>query len=156
MYESSLQAECGIRAATPVFRVLRLDAAMRFYERLGFELRPYDAGYAYAQREGLRIHLRASPEHDPFSSYSEIYVETAAVDDLHAEWRALDLIPVRTIVTPDIRAELRRRLAVDDRIGLISDRVRDQPWGAREFSVRDVDNNQLRFGRRRTGAAWPG
>lgn len=135
-----------------MFRVLSLDAASRFYERLGFELRRHDVSYASAQREELHLHLRASPEYDPFSAYSEIYVETAAVDDLHAEWRALDLIPVRTYVTPDIRAELRRRLAAGDRIGLISDRVADRPWGVREFSLCDVDNNMLRFGRRQTGA----
>jgi hypothetical protein len=65
-------------------------------------------------------------------------------------------MPVRTIVTPDMRAELRRRTASGDRIGLISDHVKDQPWGVREFTLRDPDNNELRFGRHRTGASLPG
>lgn len=152
VYEPSVQSECGIASATPVFHVFSLEAATRFYMQLGFEVRRYDPTYAYAQREGLTIHLRASPDHEPLNSNSEIYVETSAVDDLHHEWHALDLMPVRTIVTPDMRAELRRRWAADDPMGLISDRVKDQPWGVREFSIRDPDGNKLRFGRRRTGA----
>ena len=156
IHEPSVQAEIGIRSAAPVFPVNNLETAMRFYQRLGFEVRRYDAGYAYAHREGLHLHLRASPELDLFSSYSEVYVETASVDELHAEWAALDLMPIRTVVSPDMRAELRRRWAAGDPVGLISEYVRDQPWGVREFSLRDPDNNQMRFGRRRTGASRPG
>ena len=111
IHEPSVQAEIGIRSAAPVFPVNSLETAMRFYQRLGFEVRRYDAGYAYAHREGLHLHLRASPELDLFSSYSEVYVETASVDELHAEWAALDLMPIRTVVSPDMRAELRRRWA---------------------------------------------
>lgn len=155
VYESSVRVQCGIGSANPVFRVFSLETSVRFYEQLGFEVRRYDTAYAYAEREGLSIHLRASPENDPLSSGAEVYVETRGVDELHAQWRALELMPVRTIITPDMRAELRRRLANGDRIGLISDRVRDQPWGVREFTLRDPDNNELRFGRTRTGASLP-
>jgi hypothetical protein len=154
--EWATTAELGIGTAAPVFPVHRLEGAMSFYEMLGFEVRRYDAGYAYAEREGLHLHLRASPELQPFSSYSEAFVATARVDELHAEWLQLDFIRVRTIVTADMRAEMRRRWAAGNPIGVISAQVMDKPWGVREFSVRDPYNNQLRFGRRRTGATPPG
>jgi len=69
-------AVVGLRSPAPVFAVRNLEAAMAFYKRLGFAVRRYDAGYGYAAREGLRLHLRASPDIEPFSNYSEVYVET--------------------------------------------------------------------------------
>ncbi|MDE3132479.1 MAG: VOC family protein [Acidobacteriota bacterium] len=145
--------QIGIGSAAPVLPVHSLDAAVRFYQRLGFDVRRYDAGYAYAEREDLQLHLRASPELEQFSAGAEVYAETARVDELHAEWLPLDFIRVRTIVTADMRTELRRRWAAGDPVGVISAQVTDTPWGVREFSVRDPDNNQLRFGRRRIGAS---
>jgi catechol 2,3-dioxygenase-like lactoylglutathione lyase family enzyme len=137
----------GIRAVEPVFAVRDLEAAMAFYERLGFNVRRHDAGYGYAEREGLRIHLRASPEIDPSSSYSEIYLDTAEVDQLHEEWRTLGLLPVRSSIGPEIKTEVRRRWEAGEPVGLISEFVQDKPWGIREFSIRDPDNNQIRIGR---------
>ena len=55
-------ARMGLESPAPVFAARNLDAAMAFYDRLGFTVRRYDSGYGYAEREGLRIHLRASPE----------------------------------------------------------------------------------------------
>ena len=156
VYESSVQTGFGLRSAIPVFQVLNLGVAARFYEQLGFEVRRYDTAYAYATREKLTIHLQASPDGGAPSAQSEVFVETTAVDELHAEWRELDLMEIRTIITPDMRAELRRRMAAGNPMGLISYRVKDQPWGVREFIVRDVDNNKLRFGRTRTRASSPG
>jgi hypothetical protein len=46
---------------SPVFAVRDLGAAMAFYERLGFAVRRYDAGYGFAERDGLKLHLRAAP-----------------------------------------------------------------------------------------------
>jgi hypothetical protein len=137
----------GLRSPAPVFAVRDLEVAMTFYERLGFKVRRYDAGYGYAEREGLRLHLRASPEIDPFSNYSEVYVETAEVDRLHDEWRTCGLLPVPAGLTPEIKAEVRRRWEACERVGLMSEFVEDKPWGVREFGLRDPDNNHLRFGR---------
>jgi catechol 2,3-dioxygenase-like lactoylglutathione lyase family enzyme len=61
-----------------VLAVRDLAAAMAFYERLGFAVRHHDAGYGYAERGGLRLHLRASPELGPFSSYTEVYARLPA------------------------------------------------------------------------------
>ena len=120
---------------------------MAFYELLGFDVRRHDAGYGYAEREGLHIHLRASPELEPFSNYSEAYVETAEVDQLHEEWRTCGLLPVAGAIGPALKAEVRRRWDAGEPVGLMSESVEDKPWRVREFSIRDPDNNQLRFGR---------
>jgi catechol 2,3-dioxygenase-like lactoylglutathione lyase family enzyme len=133
--------------ASPVFAVRDLAAAMAFYSRLGFAVRRFDGGYGYAERDGLKLHLRASPEIEPFSSHAEVWVETAAPDPLHEEWRSVGLLPVVGSIGPELRAEVRSRLEAGDPVGLISARVEDKPWGVREFSIRDLDDNQLRFGR---------
>jgi hypothetical protein len=137
----------GLRRIEPVFAVRHLEHAMAFYERLGFGVRGYDAGYGYAEREGLRIHLRASPELEPFGNYSEVYVDTAEVDRLHEEWQTCDLLPVPGFIDAALKADVRRRWEAGEPVGLISGSVEDKPWRVREFSIRDLDNNQLRFGR---------
>jgi hypothetical protein len=141
------RAVVGLRCPAPVFAVRDLEAAMVFYERLGFDVRRYDAGYGYAEREGLRIHLRASPEIEPFGNYSEVYVETACVDQLHEEWRSCGLLPVPGVIGPELEAEVRRRWETGEPVGLMSEFVQDKPWHVREFGIRDLDNNHLRFGR---------
>jgi len=141
------RAVVGIGRTAPVFAVRDLPTAMTFYERLGFDVRRYDAGYGYAEREGLRIHLRASPEIEPFSTHVEVYVETADVDQLHGEWRTCGLLAVSSGIGPAMKAEVRRRWDAGHPVGLMSEFVEDKPWGVREFSLHDPDNNRLRFGR---------
>ena len=133
--------------AAPVFPVRDLGAAMAFYERLGFAVRRYDSGYGYAEREGLKLPLRASPELEPFSTYSEVWVDAPDPDRLHQEWSACGLLPVVGGIGPELWAEVRRRFYAGDPVGLMSELVEDKPWGVREFSIRDLDSNQLRFGR---------
>jgi hypothetical protein len=117
----------GLRSPAPVFAVRDLEAAMAFYERLGFAVRRYDAGYGYATREGLRLHLRVSPEIEPFSNYSEVYVETLEVDRLHEEWQACGLLAVPGAIGSELTTEVRRRREAGDPVGLLSQRVEDKP-----------------------------
>ena len=58
--------------------------------------------------------------------------------------RAAPVFAVRDL--PELRAEVRRRFDAGDPVGLLSERVEDKPWGVREFGLRDLDNNHLRFG----------
>ena len=139
--------EVGLRRPAPVLAVRDLGAAMAFYERLGFDVRRYDAGYGYADREGLRLHLRANPELEPFGNYSEAYVETTEVDQLHREWQDCGLLAVPGAIGPALKAEVRRRWEAGEPVGLMSESVEDKPWRVREFGIRDLDNNHLRFGR---------
>jgi len=141
------RAVVGMRCPAPIFAVRDLESAMAFYERLGFGVRRYDTEYGYAEREGLRIHLRASLDLEPFSNYSEVYVETSAVDRLHEEWGTRGLLPVPGAIGPALKAEVRRRWHAGAPVGLMSESVEDKSWGVREFSLRDPDNNHLRFER---------
>jgi hypothetical protein len=57
------------------------------------------------------------------------------------------LLPVPGSIGPELRAEVRPRFDAGEPIGLLSERVEDKPWAVREFAIRDLDNNHLRFGR---------
>jgi hypothetical protein len=101
----------------------------------------------------LKLHLRASPELEPFSNYAEVWVETPEPDRLHAEWSGCGLLPVTDGIGPELVSEVRSRFEAGDPVGLMSERVEDKPWGVREFSLRDLDNNQLPFGRSGSGTS---
>ena len=112
----------GIGCPAPIFPVRDLDAALAFYERLGFKVWKYDEGYGYAQREGLTLHLQWRPPADPSTGSCAVWVKTQHVDELHAEWLECGL--ELNMSTPE-----------------------DKPWRVREFAIKDPDHNLLRFGR---------
>src|SRR5690242_1635825 len=122
----------------PIFPVRDLEASEAFYGRLGFATRRHDDGYGYAERDRVRIHLRLSPELDPFANLCSAYVDAPAVDELHAEWLGCGLWLVRTI-TPELAAEARERWARGEPVGRMSEAVEDKPWGVREFALLDLD-----------------
>ena len=136
-----------MRSVEPVFEVRDLEAALAFYARLGFAVRRHDAGYGFAERELVRLHLRASPNIEPFSNYAEVYVRTPDPDGLHAEWSTCGLLPVPGSIDASLRADVERRWRAGEPVGLMSQTVEDKPWGVREFGIRDLDNNHVRFGR---------
>lgn len=115
-----------LRRSAVVFPVRDLAASLAFYERLGLRTASYDPHYGFARRERLRLHLRVVPEFDPARNESGVYVHVSAVDALHAEWL--------------------RCGPWDGRAGRITDAVEAKPWGVREFTVLDPDDNRLRFG----------
>lgn len=124
----------ALRRAAPIFPVRDLNASLEFYRRLGFRTAVHDDGYAFVRRERLRLHLRVVPELDPLANTSGVYVY-AAVDELHAEWLQCGLraVPVAAEDT-------------QERAGRITEAVEPKPWGVREFTILDPDNNRLRFG----------
>ena len=67
-----------------------------------------------------RKHLATDPTVDPIRNASGCYVHARNVDELHAAWSAAGL-PVSDLA--------------------------DQPWGMREFSVKDPSGNLVRVGR---------
>ena len=139
-------ADAGLGRASPIFPVRDLAAAEAFYARLGFRTRRHDDGYGYAERDALRLHLRRSPELDPFANPTSVYVDTADPDALHAEWLPLGFWLMQ-VITPELAAEARERWARGEPVGRMNERVEDKPWRIREFALLDLDNNQLRFGR---------
>jgi hypothetical protein len=76
-----------------------------------------------------------------------VYVQTPDVDQLYEEWRGLGLVVVPGVIGPELAAQVRRRWDAGEPVGLLSESVEDKPWGVREFGLRDLDDNHLRFGR---------
>ena len=113
-----------LESVAPVIPVRDLDAALRHYERLGFEVRHYSGGgYGYAMRDGVHIHLAYAERHDPKTTASVVYLFVDDADALHAEWEAAR-VPGR----------LREPF--------------DAQWGMREGGHVDPDGNLIRFGHR--------
>lgn len=101
----------------PIFSVRDLDAALDFYQRLGFSVRRYTGGgYGFATRDGIEIHLGVpAKDHHPGSAY--LFVDDA--DQLAAAWRAAGV----EVHTPE-----------------------DTEWGQHEGALVDPDGNVIRFG----------
>jgi catechol 2,3-dioxygenase-like lactoylglutathione lyase family enzyme len=107
-----------LRQIAPIFPVHDLDAALEFYRRLGFAVRPWaKGGYGFATRDGLEIHLGVVPSGERHSGSAYLFVEDSEV--LAAEWRAAGA---------DVHAP------------------HDTEWGQHEGAVVDQDGNVIRFG----------
>jgi len=106
--------------AIPILPVRVLDEAMAFWSRSGLTVQRYDEGYAFVLAEGEEIvHLAVHPTVDPDTNPSACYLHVRDVRDWHDRLAAAGLP-----VTP----------------------VREEPWGMREFSLRDPSGNLVRVG----------
>ena len=111
---------------TPFFGVSDMDAATAFYrDVLGFTLYVNEGGYAYLERERVAIRLLALEGEVAWKIGScHAYIDVRSADGTFAE--------------------------VEDRLaGLPAERwgkPKDQPYGQREWWVRDPDGNLLSFG----------
>lgn len=114
--------------STPTLPVVDMAAAVAFYERAGFGVRPYtdDAGdggdgFAFVDFDGESVFdLDAAADMDPGLNRAGCYLITGDADEWHARMLAEGL-PVTDIA--------------------------DQPWGMREFALTDPSGNQVRIGR---------
>jgi predicted enzyme related to lactoylglutathione lyase len=104
-------------AVDSIFAVADLARAVEHYERLGFEISYYDEGYAFAQRQGINLHLDRTDSPPPGGGIVYLHVDDA--DELADQWRTAG-------------AE-------------VTDPV-DCPWGKHEGVHRDPDGNTIRFG----------
>jgi hypothetical protein len=102
----------------PIFAVHDLDAALRYYQGLGFAVRAYaGCGYGYATRDGVEIHLGVVSGGDDRTSTAYLFVDDA--DELAEAWRSAG-------------AEVHS--------------PQDTEWGQHEGAVVDPDGNVIRFG----------
>ena len=112
----------------PILDVRDLEAALRFYvEGLGFQVDfRYEEdpnNYAGVRRGGVYLHMQWQHE-DEFRKGTAGRLRVRIVvddpDDLFEEYRAKGVLDERA-------------------------KVRDTPWGTREFGLRDPDGNGLTF-----------
>ena len=110
-----------LNQVVPVLPVRDLGAALSHYAALGFEMQSYDDTYAFAQRDGVQLHLTAVADLNPATSNVAAYLYVDDADALHAEWQ---------------QANVGGRLHPPE----------DTPYGLREGAHVDPDGNLVRFG----------
>ncbi len=110
---------------SPVFPVRDIDLAVEHYRRLGFAVRLYEGpdAYAFAERDGIEIHLVQVDGLEPRRNMSAVYIYVDDADALHQEWS---------------QAEIDGRLVEPS----------DTSYGLREGACLDRDANLIRFGSR--------
>ena len=79
-------------------------------------------GYLMMEKDRIQIHFFEYKELDPKSNYGQVYIRTDNIDEFHNS-----LLEKQTAIHPNGQLEIK-------------------PWGQKEFSVLDPDNNLLTFG----------
>jgi len=95
-----------------------------YSQKLGFSqfgTVDYD-GYLMLEKDGIQIHFFEFKELDPRENYGQVYIRTDDIDALYA-----------SILEKQIPIHPNGKLHV-------------KPWGQKEFSLLDPDNNLLTFG----------
>ncbi|AHF14038.1 bleomycin resistance protein [Niabella soli] len=101
------------------------DLTIRFYvDQLGFQKfgdRDYE-GYLMVKRDHIQIHFFEFKELNPAENYGQVYIRTNNIDALYQSLLA-EQVPIHP-----------------------AGHLETKPWGQREFSLLDPDNNLLTFG----------
>lgn len=101
------------------------DSTKAFYiDMLGFKAfgnTDYE-GYLMLEKDHIQIHFFEFKELDPKENYGQVYIRTNNIDNLYQS-----LLNNNTPIHPNGPLETK-------------------PWGQKEFSVLDPDNNLLTFG----------
>lgn len=80
------------------------------------------AGYLMLRRDAVELHFFAFVALDPAENYGQVYLRTGAIDALYQS-----LLDKNVAIHPN-------------------GALQPKPWGQKEFSVLDPDNNLLTFG----------
>ncbi len=95
-----------------------------YLKQLGFKEfgnTDYD-GYLMIEKDQIQIHFFEFKELDPKKNYGQVYIRTNNIDGYYKS-----LIEKQTEIHPNGKLEIK-------------------PWGQKEFSILDPDNNLLTFG----------
>lgn len=79
-------------------------------------------GYLMVQKDNVQIHFFEFRELNPTGNYGQVYIRTDDIDKLHQE-----LLDNKVDLHPNGYLQIK-------------------PWGQKEFSILDPDNNLLTFG----------
>lgn len=100
-------------------------ATLDYYiNKLGFQIignADFD-GYLMVQKDDIQIHFFEHSNLNPAENYGQVYIRTNDIDSLYQS-----LIANKVPIHPNGLLEIK-------------------PWGQREFSLLDPDNNLLTFG----------
>jgi catechol 2,3-dioxygenase-like lactoylglutathione lyase family enzyme len=103
-----------------IFPVDDLGRAAAFYRDLGFEVEAWDESYAWVSNGGSELlHLARADRFDPGANRAAGYLHVQDAAAWHRAWMGAG-VEVTDLV--------------------------EQPWGMREFSLRDPAGNLLRVG----------
>ena len=109
----------------PILPALDVAHTRAFYESLGFKAGYHDDHYEILRRGELVVHLEAHEDHQPASNDTSCYWRVPDADALYREFAALGL-PGEGLPSLSQPA--------------------DEPWGMREFRLKDPAGNVVRIG----------
>jgi catechol 2,3-dioxygenase-like lactoylglutathione lyase family enzyme len=107
----------------PILPAQDVRRACTFYESLGFTAGYHNDRYDILRRGNLVVHLEQQADLLPARNRTSCYWRVADADALYQEFAALGLPPERDLTEPQ-----------------------DEPWGMREFTVKDPAGNLVRIG----------
>lgn len=100
-----------------------IDATRDYYENmLGFQVQGNYGNYLMVKRDNIQIHFFEFKALDPKENYGQVYIRTDDIDQLYRS-----LVENKVSIHPNGHLEIK-------------------PWGQKEFSLLDPDNNLLTFG----------
>ena len=105
-----------LNSIAPRFAVGNLEQALAFYGQLGFAATYQDDGFAIVERDGIDLHL--NPSEEPPKRHSVCWIGVSNIEALYQEY-----LPTNAI----------------------SSHLVAQPWGLKEFSIRDPFRNLILF-----------
>ena len=111
--------------AEPILPALDVGRTSEFYRSLGFTAGYDDERYEILRRGNLVVHLEAQPGLVPARNHSSCYWRVPDADGLYREFAALGL--------------------PEEGIPSLSEPC-DEPWGMREFRIKDPAGNLVRIG----------
>jgi len=109
-------SQATLDSIAPRFAVGNLAQALAFYEQLGFATTYQDEGFAIVERDGIDVHL--NPSEEPPKRHSVCWIGVINIEALYQEY-----LPTNAIASPLVA----------------------QPWGLKEFSIRDPSRNLILF-----------
>ncbi len=95
-----------------------------YVNQLGFQLfgsADFDA-YLMLQKDGIQLHFFEFKNLEPTENYGQVYIRTDNIEQLYQS-----MIDNQVVIQP-------------------AGSLQTKPWGQKEFSILDPDNNLLTFG----------